>query len=66
MQKDKPLWKFNARMPEELHEPMQQISIEYDRSMNYLIVKAVKEFIARNSEAPTTCDSQGFDLSHPA
>ncbi|WP_081461604.1 Arc family DNA-binding protein [Photorhabdus asymbiotica] len=50
----------NIRMPNEVRESLKCIANTQDRSMNYVIVKALKEYIARNSEAPTTRNSQGL------
>ncbi|HDL6962215.1 TPA: Arc family DNA-binding protein [Yersinia enterocolitica] len=57
MKTDKLIWKFNARISEDLREKMQKISVQQERSMNYLICKAIQEFISRNSEAPATRNS---------
>ncbi len=53
-------WQLKVRLPIELREPAHQLAAKNDRSVNYLFIKAMKEFIARNNEAPATCDSQGL------
>ncbi|OTA15416.1 hypothetical protein Xbed_03592 [Xenorhabdus beddingii] len=50
----------NIRMPSEVRESLKNIASIQDRSMNYVIVKALKEYIDRNSEAPTRAGNQGF------
>ncbi|PHZ21548.1 transcriptional regulator [Yersinia massiliensis] len=57
---------FNIRTPENIRESIRDLAASHGRSMNSEIIQALQEYIARNSEAPTTCNSQGFDLSHPA
>ncbi|WP_412176438.1 Arc family DNA-binding protein [Enterobacter sp.] len=50
-------WKFVARIPEEFREKMYELAEKEDRSINYLVLKAIKELLTRNDEAPTTRDS---------
>lgn len=50
-------WKFVARIPEEFREKMYALAEKEDRSINYLVLKAIKELLSRNDEAPATCDS---------
>ncbi|MDU7197821.1 MAG: Arc family DNA-binding protein [Enterobacteriaceae bacterium] len=42
----------NIRMPGDLRELLKGIAEKNDRSMNYVIVQALKEFTAKCSEAP--------------
>ncbi|EKN6263124.1 Arc family DNA-binding protein [Yersinia enterocolitica] len=51
---------INIRIPGVTREALKSIATQQDRSVNYIAVKAIEEFIARNSEAPTTCNSQGL------
>ncbi|AOM40488.1 MULTISPECIES: Arc family DNA-binding protein [Xenorhabdus] len=60
MNKTERLPQVNIRMPSEVRENLKCIAGTQDRSMNYVIVKALEEYIARNSEAPTITSSQGF------
>lgn len=42
----------NIRMPDDLKGLLKEIAGRKDRSMNYVIVQALKEFAAKYSEAP--------------
>jgi|LSQX01.1.fsa_nt_gb predicted HicB family RNase H-like nuclease len=35
---------YKVRMPDELHAWLKEMAEKHDRSMNYLIVKAIKQF----------------------
>ncbi|HGM6984024.1 TPA: Arc family DNA-binding protein [Serratia marcescens] len=56
-------WQLKARFPMQLRDDLYSIAKLNDRSINYLIVKAVAEFIARNSEAPTAGTVRASNLS---
>jgi len=47
------LWQIKARLPANLRESMHLIASENDRSINYMLVKAISEFVVKYSEAPT-------------
>ncbi|WP_164880267.1 CopG family ribbon-helix-helix protein [Klebsiella michiganensis] len=42
----------NIRMPDDLKKSLKEIAEEKDRSLNYVIVQALKEFATKCSEAP--------------
>ena len=42
----------NIRMPDDLKKSLKEIVEEKDRSLNYVIVHALKDFAAKCSEAP--------------
>ncbi|EIV5318641.1 TPA: CopG family ribbon-helix-helix protein [Klebsiella pneumoniae] len=42
----------NIRMPDDLKKSLKEIAEEKDRSLNYVIVQALKDFAAKCSEAP--------------
>ncbi|MDM3533645.1 hypothetical protein OHN11_10005 [Serratia marcescens] len=56
-------WQLKARFPMQLRDDLYSIAKLNDRSINYLIVKAVAEFIVRNSEAPTAGTVRASNLS---
>ncbi|HHH1311734.1 TPA: Arc family DNA-binding protein [Yersinia enterocolitica] len=51
---------FNIRTPEGIREAIRDLAVSHGRSMNSEIIQALQEYIAKNSEAPATCNSQGF------
>ncbi|MFE8049317.1 hypothetical protein [Brenneria goodwinii] len=56
-------WQIKARLPIELREPMRSIAKDLDRSINYLLIKAVSEYIRTNGEAPKAATSEASVLS---
>ncbi|KFF70319.1 hypothetical protein IW01_10905 [Pectobacterium brasiliense] len=46
-------WQIKARLPIELKESMYSIAKNHERSINYLFIKAVSEYIIKYGEAPT-------------
>ena len=42
----------NIRMPDDLKISLKEIAEKNDRSMNYVIVQALNEFVTKCSEAP--------------
>lgn len=50
----------NIRMPDSLKKSMCLLAKINNRSTNSEIVKALSEYVSRNSEAPTTGNSRGF------
>ncbi|WP_428977300.1 Arc family DNA-binding protein [Yersinia intermedia] len=51
---------FNIRTSENIRESIRDLAASHGRSMNSEIIQALQEYIARNSEALTTCNSQGL------
>ncbi|WP_071608922.1 Arc family DNA-binding protein [Entomohabitans teleogrylli] len=56
-------WQLKVRLPMHMRDGLYLIAKNNERSINYLIVKAVTEFIARNSEAPTAVTVRASDVS---
>lgn len=50
----------NIRMPDTLKDSLRLLAKINNRSANSEIVKALKEYVSRNSEALATCNSQGL------
>jgi predicted transcriptional regulator len=58
-------WQLKARFPSSMREAVRSIAKDQDRSVNYLLVKAVSEFIARYSEAPAVAPTEASICPHP-
>ncbi|MCA6954648.1 Arc family DNA-binding protein [Pectobacterium carotovorum] len=56
-------WQIKARLPAELRDPIRSLAKDLDRSVNYLLIKAVSEYIYRNSEAPKAATLEASGLS---
>ncbi|MCC8375902.1 hypothetical protein CKY10_01370 [Photorhabdus sp. HUG-39] len=54
---------FNIRIPIEFRDAIKNMSLKNGRSMNSEIVQALKDYIIKNSEAPTAGTVRASNLS---
>ncbi|MEQ9902828.1 hypothetical protein [Pectobacterium aroidearum] len=57
------IWQIKARLPIELKKSMHSIAKNQERSINYLFIKAVSEYIIKYGEAPKAATFEASDLS---
>jgi predicted transcriptional regulator len=56
-------WQLKARLPSELKTPMHALAQQQERSINYLFIKAITEYVARNSSAPVVAPTEAEECS---
>ncbi|WP_409013934.1 Arc family DNA-binding protein [Arsenophonus sp.] len=50
----------NIRMPDDLRKKLKLIAKNKDRSVNYIVVQVLKEYVVKNTEATANSDSHGL------
>ncbi|MDC9591326.1 Arc family DNA-binding protein [Xenorhabdus sp. XENO-10] len=63
MSKIERLPQVNIRMPNDMRNSLKYIANVQDRSVNYVIVKALEEYISKNGETPTAGTVRASKLS---